>query len=240
MEATQELAKAAERAGIRTFLYTSTICVYGSPKRWNVSEDCPLISIKPGAQNNYLTNRMLREYARTKLLGEYAIKEYVKNVFYVIIRPCSIVSDHDILGVLECDIFTRIWRGYRVTHHVYVDDVVAAMIYLVELNYQNNSVSQQKFEVYQISNDDDPENYFHVMFSKAHKKMRNVKYWLPFYAPSILDSVKDIIKYHNMEAKYSLGMIKYLPGRLYATGFRYPTGISSGHNKIIDKMDKYT
>ncbi len=236
VDATRELVMAAERAGIRTFLYTSTICVYGSPKCWRVSEDCPLISVKPRANNHIFTSDMLKEYARTKLLGEYEINKYAKNVSYIIVRPCNIASDQDIINIKDWNIFTRIWRGYRITHQVYVDDVVSAMIYLVEKNYQKNQSLEANPAVYQISNDDDPENCYHVIFSKMYNKTRMMKYRLPFYVPAIFDRVKDVVKYGNFEARYCVGAIKYLPDHLYATGFRYPTGISRAHDMVIDNM----
>jgi nucleoside-diphosphate-sugar epimerase len=234
--ATRSLAESAERQNVRIFLYTSSVCVYGSPRERYVTERSPVLCTTAGCQDGFYTSAFLREYGRTKLLGEGAIRDCAENVSYIIVRPSNIVTDEDILDVHRWNAITKVWRGYRVTHHIFVDDVVAAIVFLIEGGAATKSGNQRSMvDLYLIANDNDPENTYRSLFRKFYEGTGNAKDRYRCYAPGVLDRIKDVLKFRSFGARYTVGGIRFMPDKLLATGFRYPTGISKAHERAIER-----
>lgn len=231
--ATQALVAAAEKSGVKVFCYVSSVCVYGSPKGSLVTEQSPLISPVRGEHEDFYAPFYLQEYGRTKLLGELAVHSLASSTKYVIIRPTNIFSHHDILPILEWSLFTRIWRGYRVTHHVFIDDVVAAIIYLTEqaLVQQNDG---GRVNTFIVSEDDNPKNNFKAIFDIIFRKNKSIRYFCPRMSGPALDALKDVVKFRSFDARYPVGATRYSACKLLNYGFRYKVGISTAHTRAID------
>jgi nucleoside-diphosphate-sugar epimerase len=60
VEATQALVQASERAGVKVFLYTSTISVYGSGLQRTITEDSPVLTQDKDIKNEYWESGWLR------------------------------------------------------------------------------------------------------------------------------------------------------------------------------------
>lgn len=235
--ATRKLVESAERHGVVFFCYTSTICVYGSPKSLRVTEESPLISTVSDRPVEYMAPPFLREYARTKLLGEVAIRELAKRVSYVILRPTAISAENDILGPSNWRTPRKIWRGSQRSHQIYVHDVVSAIIFFLQRNL-SKPCSQETVEVFNLSNDDaDANRYFHF-WKKAYEATENRNFWCPFCAPVWLHWVKDVIKFKNYELRYPLGMVRFAPEKLLQTGYRHPVGIAGAHARTLSLISR--
>lgn len=235
-DATRALVEAAERQGVRFFAYTSSICVYGSPKTRLVTEDSPLIATGTEDAKDYLAPPFLVEYGKSKLLGEVAIREAARDAAYVIFRPTAISAEHNILGPKGWSLPRKVWRGYRHSHQVYVHDVVAAIIHFMDRAFEG--AHRPGVETYNLSNDDLEDNSYAYFFDKAYKATGVGAFRCPFVVPGWLDLVKDLVKFKSREWRYPLGMVLFSPARLYATGYRHPTGVMEAHERAIRAIER--
>lgn len=230
--ATGALAAAAESAGIKVFCHISSVCVYGSPKCSIVTEETPVISPKHGETKDFFAPPYLQEYGRTKLLGEIAIRSVAQSVKYVILRPTNIFNLDDIRPILGWSFATRTWRGYRVTHHVYIDDVVAAILYLTERALNDNSAGGD-VSTFIVSEDDNPRNEFRTIFDMIGQANGNTQYIWPRIFGRRLDSAKDVIKFKSVSARFPVGALRYSAGKLLTEGYSYSVGIAAAHLQAI-------
>ncbi len=94
VDATRALIGAANSTGVRYFGYASSIVVYGSPRRRTVDETTKLLDPHSPIARQFNARLSMREYARTKALGELAIRE-AQPAFNVDFYRPTIVADLD-------------------------------------------------------------------------------------------------------------------------------------------------
>jgi len=232
VEATEALAASAERSGVKFFCYTSTISVYGSPRRRLVTENTPVVTTEYDARSDYLAEEFFRAYARTKMLGEQRIAAVAKAVEYVIFRPTVIVDLTDILAVANWSTLRRALLAYRYTHHIYVDDVVHAIVWFMERSLQGEE-RRPEVSVFNLSNDDVEHNTYADFLRNAYTETRDRRFFCPFHAPGFLDLVLGIVKHRSREWRYPLGLLRYSPQKLYNTGYRHRVGIVEAKRRAL-------
>jgi len=118
---TRALLEAAEAAGVRRFVYVSTIGVHGSAKEIPANEDS---AIDPQDV-----------YQETKLAAEQLCRDAMAKgkLEIVIVRPCAIYGPGDtrmlkIFRMVQRGIFFFVGRFDAYFHAVYIDDLVDGMI----------------------------------------------------------------------------------------------------------------
>lgn len=121
VEGTRALMEASIRAGVRRFVYCSTIGVHGDVAQSPASEDAPFNPRDP--------------YQETKLIAE---KEVIAvhdsgRLETVVIRPCAIYGPGDtrmlkMFRMLSRGFFVFVGRFKPNFHPVYIDDLVQAFI----------------------------------------------------------------------------------------------------------------
>jgi nucleoside-diphosphate-sugar epimerase len=237
VEATEALAVTAERVGIRFLCYTSTISVYGSPRQRLVTEDAPLVTTDRDALNEHLAKDFLRAYARTKLLGEKRIEALRRRVDCVIVRPTVIVDLSDILAVGNWSVLRKVFLAYRHSHQIYVKDVVSTILWFMERSLANPAVDAG-FQVYNLSNDDMDNNTHAYFLRKAYKATGDKRFSCPPFMPGMLDMLRLMFKYRSRDVRYTTGMLRYSPEKLYGTGYRYPFGILEAHERAIQSIGR--
>jgi dihydroflavonol-4-reductase len=120
LRGTERLLEAAARAGVRRFIYCSTIGVYGNVASSPSNEQAPFAPRD--------------DYQRSKLLAEEACRAArTGDMEIVILRPCGIYGPGDLrmlklFRMLNRRIFVQIGRGDANFHPVYIDDLVDAFI----------------------------------------------------------------------------------------------------------------
>jgi hypothetical protein len=80
VQATQALAQASERAGVKLFCYTGSIAVYGSGRQRLITGNSPVLTQDKDVKSEYWEEDWLRSYGRTKLQGESAIARTAQTV----------------------------------------------------------------------------------------------------------------------------------------------------------------
>jgi nucleoside-diphosphate-sugar epimerase len=123
VEATEALVQASERAGVKVFLYTSTISVYGSGLQRTITEDSPVLTQDKDIKNEYWESGWLRNYGRTKLKGESIIARAARRVEYVILRPTKVEDIEDLVTLDDWSRLKKSVVSHRHTHYIYVRDV---------------------------------------------------------------------------------------------------------------------
>lgn len=113
---TERLLAAAVAAGVRRFVYCSTIGVHGS------------IAVSPGNEDAPFDPR--DNYQRSKLLAEEACRTAMgQGMEIVVLRPCGIYGPGDLrmlkmFRMLQKRMFVQIGAGEANFHPVYIDDLV--------------------------------------------------------------------------------------------------------------------
>ena len=116
---------------MRYFGHASSIVVYGSPRRRAVDETTPLLNPDVPIARQYNAEPYMLEYARTKTLGELAIRASRPSLNVDLYRP-TVVADFDRL--LEAGRWSSIRKfaaAYRRTQYIYAPDAAAAIAHLV-------------------------------------------------------------------------------------------------------------
>lgn len=124
-EGTRALMTASRRAGVRRFIYCSTIGVHGSVARSPADESAPLSPRDP--------------YQESKLLAEqFCVSEMDKpGLEIVVIRPCGIYGPGDtrmlkMFRMVNNGTFFFVGDGAANFHPVYVDDLVQGFVLAME------------------------------------------------------------------------------------------------------------
>lgn len=124
-EATKALVEACRRAGVRRFVYCSTIGVHGSVERSPADESAAFSPRDP--------------YQETKLLAERYCREEMSRggLEIVVIRPCAIYGPGDtrmlkMFRMVGRGVFFFVGDGAANFHPVYIDDLVDAFVLAME------------------------------------------------------------------------------------------------------------
>lgn len=226
IEATRALAQAAEDAAVRTMVYTSSVSVYGSQVKANVSEEANTLTHDRDVQSEYWADDALRTYGRTKLGGELAIRDVAKTVSYVIFRPAVIVDEADIVAVLGWSTARRALLAHRNTNHVYVGDVAAAIVWALERKHPNDRTAPT-IDIFNLADESLDDPTFGGLLGEASLMLEPLPFTPVPRLPRIVDWGKDIIRYHrSIIPRRPLGMMRFPISRLRSAGFELPTGMA--------------
>jgi nucleoside-diphosphate-sugar epimerase len=230
--ATRALVAAAGAAGTRHFCFVSSVSVYGSPRTRIVTEASPCVTPDADIRSEYMAEDYLRCYARTKRQGELIVEAAQAPADRVILRPTVVVDDAGILESAAWSLPRKMWRGYRHTHHIHVEDVVGAMLWFLERSFTAQP-ARTGCETYNLSNDDEADNTYANVWREAHRRTGDARFRCPAHAPGLLDQLKDLAKYRTTEWRYPLGRFRVCGERLRARGYSYAAGIKAARAAAI-------
>ena len=215
--ATNNLLDSCRRAGIKRFIHVSTAAVVGRASASLINEDTPCCPFT--------------EYGQTKLkIEELILESAVKNNFdLVILRPTSVYGrGGDPLVKLCRELCHSAWPmnylkacifGYRSMNLVHLDNVIAAIQFLIEYPFDFHS---KKFI---ISDDHDVLNNFSDIEKMARKVLGVNDYPVPVMQPS--SSFLSLIlrmRGRNIVDPYS----RFSSQRLFSLGFQPPISFEDG------------
>jgi nucleoside-diphosphate-sugar epimerase len=225
------LAAAAEAAGVKRFVYSSTVGVYGFPSNALVDEDTPTLAEAVNPETNYAAEKYLLAYSLTKLRGELAISEKLHRTELVVLRFANVASEAEIAEILTWPALRRLWRGPRNTHQVYVGDVAHAVTYAAcHLKFAGRAGT------YIVSEDHIAESTYTDLFLLV-KSLRWEARLASVAAPVIrrINRFKDWIKFRSLNTGLPAGDVRYLPNKLISAGFVHRYGIRNIHRKVINE-----
>jgi nucleoside-diphosphate-sugar epimerase len=232
--ATELLAKAAEKAGVKVFCYASTVSVYGSALAREVSETSPVLTATHDVASEYWALDYVRAYGRTKLQGELGVRKVARNTSYFIFRPAVVVSLAQIIGIREWNAVKRILGSHRHAHHVYDRDVSDAMIWFMQRGLKGDR-SPGDVEVFNICEDDRPRPR-HVDFMKRAYKASGDRRYLPVSAPAIFDWLHDFLRFRSLPLRNPLWRMRFSNRKLMETGYRFRYGMAHAEDQALDLL----
>jgi nucleoside-diphosphate-sugar epimerase len=222
VDATRALASAAHGAGVRYFGHASSIVVYGSPRSRTVDERTPLLDPSKPTPRQYHAEPYMLEYARTKTLGELALRELAPAMRVDLLRP-AVVADLDrILESASWSFARKVFALYRQTQYIYSKDAAAAIVHLLTRGLKDVS---NGIEAYNIC--DETSGSFRELYARAHEITGEPCFKAPLELPVVADMAKDFVRSPSFGIRYPLGMLRLSNAKLRATGFRFPTGFDA-------------
>jgi dihydroflavonol-4-reductase len=119
VSATRLLLEAARAAGVRRFVYGSTMGIHGSSESGPISEDS---APKP-----------LNIYTQTKLAAEGVVREFAPHVEIVITRIAETYGPGDLrllklFKAIDRDRFVMIGKGDNCRQPIYIDDLIRGLL----------------------------------------------------------------------------------------------------------------
>jgi nucleoside-diphosphate-sugar epimerase len=232
VDATRALLAAAESRGVRYFGHASSIVVYGSPRRRTVDEATSILDPDAPIARQYNAEPYMLEYARTKTLGELAIRASRPSFNVDLYRP-TVVADFDrLLEAASWSFIRKFAAAYRRTQYIYAPDAAAAIAHLVSRGLSAERPGE-KVEAFNIC--DQEAGTYRDLLGAAYEATGDPRYTLRIYGPFILDLAKDVVKHHNIMLRYPLGMLMFSNAKLLATGFKFPTGFKSALSHALGR-----
>jgi nucleoside-diphosphate-sugar epimerase len=230
VDTTRALVTAAKSAGVRYFGHASSIVVYGSPRQRNVDEATALLDPYAPVASQYNAEPYMREYARTKTLAEFTIREAQPTFNVDLYRP-TIIADFDrLLEAGGWRSFRKLHSAYRRTQYIYAPDVAAAVAHLVARGLTTESRDKQ-VEAYNICDQDC--GTFGELLGVAHMATGDPRYKVSAHIPVVLDLMNNIVKYRRQALRYPLGMVMFSNAKLLGTGFKFPVGFKSALTQAL-------
>jgi nucleoside-diphosphate-sugar epimerase len=234
VDATRALAAAAQSCGVRYFGHASSIVVYGSPRRRVIDEATPLLNPHASIMRQYNAEPYMLEYARTKTLGEAAIRTFQPSYNVDFYRPTVVAGPERLLEAGRWTRLRKLAAAYRQTQYIYVADAAAAIAHLVARGLAAERPRAQRIEAFNIS--DQGCGTYRELLATAYKATGDPQYRVKATIPVILDLGIAAFKYRNL-VRYPLGMLKFSNTKLLATGFTFPIGFKAA---LIEALNRNT
>lgn len=234
VEATRELARAAERAAVPVFCYTSSVSVYGSGRSINIAEDSDVLTHDRDVPSEYWALDYVRQYGRTKLAGELGLREVAAKVRYVVFRPAVVVDISQIIGVRDWPLVKRMLAAHRHAHHIYVQDVSDALIWFMQRGLMGQG-KPGSVSVYNLSEDDRPDPHHRDFMRKAFAASGDRRY-RTVVVPGIADWLHDALRFRSFPFRNPLWRMRFSSERLKASGYRFRFGMAKAEELALDTL----
>jgi len=229
--ATERLAAAAEKSpDLKSFVYASSISVYGSPAVRVVTEETPTVSSDRDAPSEHWAEPFLRHYARTKVQAERSIRRILNATSCTVFRPTVIVDDARIRGIVELSAARRLLQSYRVPHFIHVEDVAHAYVWALERGLGGDKPTH---DVFNLSEDDREDDDLLSMLARAEALSGRAGY-RPFIAlPGTLDRLRMRAKFRVASRRFPLGSCRFSGAKLRGAGFQFKLGMRAAEARVF-------
>ncbi len=234
VEVSQELARASEAVGVKFFCYVSSVAVYGSALNATVTETSPVLTWDRDVKSEYLAVDALRCYGRTKLAGEQKIRDEAKNIEYVFLRPTVVVDVDDLLDLGSWSFAKRSIAAYRQSQHIFVLDVVHAMLWFMERSLAREQ-PQPGISVFNLADNSVAENTYASFFRRAYAQSSDPRF-RSIRLPWFFDGLRDGLKFKTLPVRHTIGRMRFSTERLDATGYRHRYGVAELHKRAMDAL----
>jgi len=231
VQATRDLLKAAHEAGVRYFGFASSVVVYGSPPRREVTEQTPTIDPAKPITGQYLAEPFMLDYARTKVEAERAIIANAAGMTIDIYRPTVVVTIPQLLESGDWGGARKAQIAHRNTQYITTVDVAAAIRHLMDRALAASP--RGTAEIYNLA--DATSGTYAELLARAFAATGDSRFRVPLRLPALADRAKDFLKYRNLSMRTPLGRLKVSNGKLVATGFILPLGLERGVEEAIGR-----
>ena len=202
--ATENIVTAANNEGCENFIHVSSVGVIGKTSDITIDETTPL-----SPQNGY---------EKSKKEAENIVLYSCKAKHFSIIRPTNVFNADSINKLAHYSKLQTLLKGYEHTNLVYIKDVVASMIFLLE--------TPQKEHTFIISSDDD-KNFSYLDIKNIANNTSN-HFALPRFIIHLVRLLKN--DHSNLANK------TYSSSKLKKAGFTFPYGVQAGIDDCYKKQ----
>jgi len=231
VDATDELAAAAERAGVKYFCFFSSVSAYGSPTTRVVTEDAALVTPDRDVAGECWAEPSMRAYARSKAAAERRIAERARNTHYVVFRPTIVRRASDIRALGDWSWKRRVVFGGVSTHTIAVEDVSGAALWFMERTLGAPD-RLSGVETYTLA-DDEGAGPYAAFFREAFALTGNARYRCPVHAPAMIDRALNWYRYRTLDPRWPMGLVRFRTDRLMATGYRHALGANAAYRRAV-------
>ncbi|QGY04692.1 NAD-dependent epimerase/dehydratase family protein [Methylobacterium mesophilicum SR1.6/6] len=231
VEATRLLAAAGERAQVRTFVYTSSVAVYGSGRGRIMSEDAPVLTADRDVPNEYWAIDQTRAYGRTKLAGELALAAEARLTRYVALRPTVVVGLPELIEIRDWPRSKRVIAAHRHAHHVYVGDVSDAILWAMERGLSGVGPAGS-FETFNVGEDHFATPTHADFMLKAYDATGDLRFKVPPVPPAV-DWVRDFARFRRLPLRNPLWRMRFPANKIAAAGWSPPFGMAWAHAEAL-------
>jgi nucleoside-diphosphate-sugar epimerase len=154
-----------------------------------------------------------------------------------VFRPSVVVDADAIEGLRNWSRADRVRYGARRTNHVYVGDVLHAMIWLMERGLAGHR--PDGIEVFNLAEDSSTLPTYGKLYAEAYRLTRDARFLCPPVSiPRVVDLMRDALKYRSwaLPPRYPLGVLRFSAAKLREGGFRPPFGLDAFYQRAIERL----
>ena len=228
VEAPRALLDAASRAGVRYFGHASSISVYGSPARRVVDEDSETIDPNVPLDHQVFESPIGNEYARTKLLGELALRSPPTVARVDLYRIAKSAGFDLLLESTRWGFGRRLLSLHGNSQCIFERDCADAVVFLTKRGLSGGGAGLE------IINVADTESWTQAK-ALAYVAARSGRPARSIYLPPLAERVKNALKYRSLSPRLAIGMVRVKADRLAATGYRPKVGYVRALEMAVDE-----
>jgi choline dehydrogenase-like flavoprotein/nucleoside-diphosphate-sugar epimerase len=200
-------ARICAAAGVRYFGQASSMVVYGSPRVRLVSEDTPVIDPDLPLKDQYFAEPGMRDYARSKVLGERLLARYA-GTMHVDLYRIAVAQHRDFLEEsLSWSAKRALFALYRNSHFISSRTVARAIVHLMERGLSSHGGG---VEIYNIADSGSPT--YAAFYRRSGRKTG-------FHIPVLFDVLKGVAFSRSIAWRLPMGSFRLDDRKLRSTGF---------------------
>jgi nucleoside-diphosphate-sugar epimerase len=215
VQGTKNIVDVANDEGVELFCHLSSVGVIGRTDRRVVDESTPC--------------NPMNQYEATKYAAERIVGDGLKQGRVVILRPTNVFDAITLQGLPDHSArgrFLAFLKGRESTHFVYVRDVAAAGVFLLEAK------SGARVETFIVSSDEESGvTHRDVEAIVARARMASVSR-VRLAAPPVVPYWIRRVRFGSA----NVGTVVYSSRKLRAAGFSFPYGIVGGVRDAFRQM----
>jgi nucleoside-diphosphate-sugar epimerase len=229
VEAPRALLDAASKADVRYFGHASSISVYGSPARRVLDEESETIDPDCSLDQQVFESPSGIEYARTKLLGERALRR-APSVSRVDIYRIAKSAGFDLfLEATRWGLARRLLSLHGNSHCIFERDCADAIVFLMARGLDGGGAGVETFNIA------DPEAGTHARaLGYFRSRSRGKPECSPFFLPPFIERLKNAVKYRSLASRLPIAMARVRTDRLAAAGFHPTVGYARALELAVD------
>jgi nucleoside-diphosphate-sugar epimerase len=230
VDATAALARAARRAGVRFFCFTSSAAAYCSPRGRLVTEDSPRLTPDRDIRSEYRGNASIRAYGRSKVMAEDIVATELDGTARVIFRPTMVVDLPQIRALAGRSALQRFALAGRHEHLIYVGDVVDALIWSMR------RANAAGLSVFNLSDDGAEVGRAAALFRRLAERTGRRSVADRVSAPYVVYDLLDMAKNRMLSARRPFGGVVFSDARLRAAGYAPRVGLARAVDMAFPPM----
>ncbi len=227
VEAPRALLDAASRAGVRYFGHASSISVYGSPLQPVLDEESDTIDPNGAVDRQVFESPAGIEYARTKMLGELALRQSPSVARMDLYRIAKAAGFDRLLEATEWGRGRRLLSLHGASHSMFDQDCADAIVFLTKRGLDGEGAGVETL----ILADDT--SWTHAKALAYHAKRAG--HPAPgLFLPPVVERLKNALKYRSLAPRLPIAMARLKTDRLSATGYKPKVGYVRALELAVD------